>query len=91
MNKKIGIIGSGQVGQTLGNGFIKKGYKVMIGTRDTSKLAEWQEKTGQNAYTGSFEGAAKFGEILVLAIKATAAKSVLESIKNEFLNDKNHN
>jgi hypothetical protein len=32
MSKHIGIIGSGVVGQTLANGFIKHGYEVMIGT-----------------------------------------------------------
>ena len=41
--KKIGIIGSGVVGQTLANGFIKHGYQVMIGSRDTSKLNEWKQ------------------------------------------------
>ena len=48
-NKNIGIIGSGTVGQTLGNGFIKNGYKVMIGTRDDAKLADWK-KQAINAY-----------------------------------------
>ncbi len=41
--KKIGIIGSGIVAQTLGGGFLKHGYQVMLGTRDKSKLAEWQK------------------------------------------------
>ena len=35
--EKIGILGSGIVGQTLAGGFIKHGYEVMIGTRDTGK------------------------------------------------------
>ncbi|APY25275.1 NADP oxidoreductase coenzyme F420-dependent domain protein [Leptospira borgpetersenii serovar Castellonis str. 200801910] len=32
--KKIGILGSGVVGQTLANGFLKYGAEVKIGTRD---------------------------------------------------------
>ncbi len=88
MKKRIGIIGSGQVGQTLGSGFIKHGYQVMIGSRDTSKLSEWKEKEGENASTGSFEDTAEFGEIIVLAAKATAAKSVLEKIGSDRLNGK---
>jgi len=87
-NKKIGIIGSGQVGQTLGTGFIKHGYQVMIGSRNTSKLAEWKEQAGENGLTGSFEETAAYGEIIVLAVKATAAKATLEAIGAEKLNDK---
>ena len=38
--KKIGIVGSGIVAKTLGKGFIKYGYEVMLGTSDPSKLQE---------------------------------------------------
>lgn len=88
MNKKIGIIGSGQVGQTLGAGFIKHGYKVMIGSRNTAKLDDWKKAAGENASTGSFEEAAEYGDIIVLAAKATAAKSILETIGTEKLHGK---
>ena len=51
--KKIGIIGSGIVAQTLGSGFVKHGYQVMLGTRDKSKLAGWQKGSGVNAQIGT--------------------------------------
>lgn len=86
--KKIGIIGSGIVAQTLGTGFLKHGYQVMLGTRDKSKLAEWQKVTGANALVGSFAEAAKFGEIIVLAVKGTTAKNVLGLMGHENLNNK---
>jgi 8-hydroxy-5-deazaflavin:NADPH oxidoreductase len=76
--KKIGIIGSGVVGQTLADGFIKFGYEVMIGTRTLSKLDEWKAKTGKKGHVGTFEEAAAFGEIVVLATKGTAAKEALQ-------------
>ena len=38
MKKKIGILGSGMVGQALGEGFLKHGYGVMVGTRDSCEL-----------------------------------------------------
>lgn len=38
---KIGIIGSGDVAKSLGSGFLKHGYEVMLGTRSPEKLAEW--------------------------------------------------
>lgn len=86
--KKIGIIGSGVVAQTLGTGFLKHGYQVMLGTRDNSKLAEWQKNTGANALIGSFTEAAKFGDIIVLAVKGNVAKEALDLIGQESLNHK---
>lgn len=50
----------------------------MVGSRDTSKLAEWKEKAGENASTGSFAETAAFGEIVVLAAKGMAAIDALE-------------
>jgi predicted dinucleotide-binding enzyme len=76
--KKVGILGSGVVGQALGTGFVKYGYEVMLGTRDKTKLNEWSDSAGENGHTGSFEGAAAFGDMIVLACKGTAAKTVLE-------------
>ena len=77
MPNKIGIIGSGQVGQTLANGFLKQGHEVMIGSGNTSKLAEWKENAGSQGHTGSFSETAAFGDIVVLAVKGTAAKEAL--------------
>lgn len=76
---KIGILGSGAVAKALATGFLKHGYEVMVGTRDVSKLSEWQQKnpTGK---TGSFKDAAQFGGIIVLAVKGTVAKDVLAMI-----------
>ncbi len=87
MTKKIGIVGSGQVAQVLGNGFLKHGYHVILGTRDTSKLNEWQKKGGPNAQLGSFEAAAKYGDIIVLALKGTVAEEVVSKLA-PFLADK---
>jgi predicted dinucleotide-binding enzyme len=41
---KIGILGSGMVGQVLAAGFIKHGHQAMIGTRNPQKLADWSER-----------------------------------------------
>ncbi len=86
--KKIGILGSGAVAKTLGVGFLKHGYQVMLGTRDNSKLAEWLSGEGTKAQVGSFADAANFGDIVVLAVKGTIAKNVLELIGNENLANK---
>lgn len=77
--KKVGILGSGQVAQALGNGFLKHGYDVMVGSRDIGKLVNWQSKNTQ-AKLGSFEAAAKFGDVIVLAVKGAAAESLIKSL-----------
>ena len=69
---KIGIIGSGVVAQTLGAGFRKHGHEVELGTRDPSKLQEWATQHS-GVQIGSFADAAKFGEVVVLAVGGSAA------------------
>ena len=88
MKKKIGILGSGTVGQSLANGFIKYDYQVMIGSRDISKLKDWKGQSGRNGFTGSFVEAASFGDILVLAVKGSAVKEVIETAGIENLKGK---
>jgi len=78
MKKKIGIIGSGTVGQTLATGFLKYGYEVKIGTRDLTKLADWKSTAGEGGSIGSFAEAAQFGDIIVLATKGSAALNALQ-------------
>jgi 8-hydroxy-5-deazaflavin:NADPH oxidoreductase len=75
---KIGIIGSGAVAQTLGAGFIKHGYEVILGTRSPDKLKSWKEKNGAKAVVSSFEDAAKSGDIIVLAVHGASAENALK-------------
>lgn len=86
--KKIGILGSGIVGQTLANGFLKYGAEVKIGTRDFEKLKDWLAKTGTGASIGSFSEAASFGEIIVLCSKGSVASEVLTLAGINSLNGK---
>ncbi len=73
---KIGILGSGVVAQTLAGGFLKHGHEVTLGTRTAAKLAEWSTKNPQGKISG-FADAARFGEVVVLAVKGTAGAEVL--------------
>jgi 8-hydroxy-5-deazaflavin:NADPH oxidoreductase len=73
---KVGILGSGDVAKALGRGFLKHNHDVMVGTRSPEKLADWA-KNNLKAAIGSFADAAKFGDLIVLAVKGTAAKEVL--------------
>jgi predicted dinucleotide-binding enzyme len=84
--KKIGIIGSGIVAKTLGTGFLKHGFEVMLGTRDSSKLQDWLSEN--NGQVGSYEEAAAFGEIIVLAVRGTVAESALSMTNGGDLSEK---
>jgi len=79
MSQKIGIVGSGIVGQTLANGFVKHGYAVTIGTNTPDKREELKSKTNGKAIVGSFEDAARFGNVVVLSTKGTAAEAALRA------------
>lgn len=69
MARKVGILGSGDVGKRLGSAFIQLGHQVKIGTREPSRkdLREWASAGGRPASVGSFREAAAFGDLLVLA------------------------
>ncbi|HEV2671725.1 MAG TPA: NAD(P)-binding domain-containing protein [Gemmatimonadales bacterium] len=75
----IGIIGSGIVAQTLGAGFLKHGHTVMLGTREPKKLATWQSQHS-GVTLGSFADAARFGDLVVLAVKGEVALGVLPMV-----------
>jgi 8-hydroxy-5-deazaflavin:NADPH oxidoreductase len=63
---KIGIMGSGDVGQRLADGFIELGHTVKIGSRDPNqkKVAQWiDEHNKERASSGTFAEAASFGEL----------------------------
>ncbi len=76
---KIGIIGSGIVGRVLGNAFLAEGHEVMLGTRNTAKedVVKFQNDNPK-ATTGSFEAAAKFGDVIVLATGGAVTESAVQ-------------
>jgi predicted dinucleotide-binding enzyme len=77
---KVGILGSGVVGQALGRGFASRGYSVKVGSRtpESQRLKEWVRKNSKNASTGTFAEAAAFGDLLVLATLGTAAEEAID-------------
>jgi predicted dinucleotide-binding enzyme len=75
MNKKIGVLGSGAVGQTLSKGLRKLGFEVAIGSRDGHAVEGW------NGGTGTFQEVAEQSDIIVLSVKGSAAEELVKSIK----------
>ena len=70
---RIGVLGSGVVGQVLSDGFLKKGHEVTRGSREPSKLQAWASAAGPRGHAGTFGEAARFGEVVVLAVKGAGA------------------
>jgi predicted dinucleotide-binding enzyme len=76
---RVGVIGSGQVGRVLADGFRSRGHEVTIGTRDPQENDDLQAwAAGQDGVAvGTFAGAAEAGELIVLA---TLGAAVLDAI-----------
>ena len=84
---KIGVLGSGDVAKVLAGGFLKHSHDVMIGTRSPEKLTDWG-KQNPKGRTGTFAETANFGEVIVLAVKGTAAGDALKLAGSTNLNGK---
>lgn len=80
---KIGIIGSGDVAQALGDGFVEAGHHVMLGTRDVAKreLSAWRKKSDLSRLLGSTTEAASFGDVAILAVAWHAAEDILAQVR----------
>lgn len=77
---KVGILGSGPVGQRLGDAFVSTGHTVMIGTRNPVKVHPWVSKHPRGkASSGSFADSAAFAEMAVLATLWEGTAAALKS------------
>jgi hypothetical protein len=74
---KIGVIGSGQVGEVLANGFLARGHQVTRASRDPSKLDGWRRSAAGEASIGSLAATAEWAETIVLAVKGAGAEEAL--------------
>jgi hypothetical protein len=76
---KIGVLGTGEVGRTLANAFIALGHEVKMGSRDAhnEKAVAWASTSGINASTGTFADAARFGDVVVLALSWAGTENAL--------------
>jgi predicted dinucleotide-binding enzyme len=98
---KVGIIGTGMVGQAIGGKLVELGHDVMFGTRDVQKTLDrtepdgygnppfsaWMKKQG-TVKVGTFQEAAAHGEILINATKGLVSVDALKSAGKENLHGK---
>ena len=74
----IGILGSGDVGRVLARGFGSRNHEVMISSREPENLNEFITEQNSRVRAGSFEDAAKFGEVVVVATLFSGTKHAIE-------------
>jgi len=75
--QKVGVIGSASVGRTLAQGFKAHRHDVRIGSRTPAKLADFTKTSGIAAAT--FAEVAAWADLVVLAVKGTAAADAVRA------------
>ena len=72
---KVGILGTGDVGRAIGGGFVDLGHQVRMGSRAAAhdNAVAWAAEMGERASQGTRAEAAGYGEIVVFAVRGTAA------------------
>jgi predicted dinucleotide-binding enzyme len=77
---RIGIVGVGNIGSGLGSLFAKNGHQVMFSySHDPQKIQRVVNEAGPNARSGTPEEAARFGDVIVLAVGWGAVKEALQA------------
>jgi hypothetical protein len=73
MSMKIGVIGSGKIGSTTAKLFVDTGHEVMVAnSRGPDTLADLVADLGPAAHAGTVEDAARFGDVVLVAIPLRA-------------------
>ncbi|HET7047336.1 MAG TPA: NAD(P)-binding domain-containing protein [Solirubrobacteraceae bacterium] len=77
--RRVGVLGSGEVGRRLAAGFSSRGHDVMIGSREPGKpeLSEWLSGDGAGVKAGTFAETAAHGDLVVLAVLGSAAEEAI--------------
>ncbi|WP_406177557.1 NADPH-dependent F420 reductase [Streptomyces sp. NBC_00996] len=84
---RYAVLGTGEVGRTLGGKLVELGHEVSLGsrTKDNPAAAEWAESAGSRAGHGTF---AAIGEVVVNAVGGRVAVTALQAAGEEHLNGK---
>jgi predicted dinucleotide-binding enzyme len=88
---KIGIIGSGRVGGTVGTLWVKAGHEVMFSSLDIEHDRKLAASIGAGARAGTPKEAAAFGEVLFFAVPYSAlpglGRDLVAEIKGKIVLD----
>ncbi|MDQ1603912.1 MAG: 8-hydroxy-5-deazaflavin:NADPH oxidoreductase [Actinomycetota bacterium] len=87
---RIGVLGTGMVGQALATRLVETGHDVMMGSRTAGneKAVSWAAQQPERAATGTFADAARHGEVVVNATGGGVSLEVLRSVDTSDLDGK---
>jgi len=77
---KIGIVGSGQVGGTLGAVWVRAGHEVMFSSREIEHDKALAANLGANARAGTPREAASFGDVVMISVPYGALPEVGKTV-----------
>jgi len=77
---KIGVIGSGRIGSTLGGLWVKAGHEVMFSDRDPEQVKRVVESLGPRARSGSVQEAVAFGDAVLIAVPYGALPAIRDQV-----------
>jgi 8-hydroxy-5-deazaflavin:NADPH oxidoreductase len=75
---RIGVIGSGHIGGTIGGLWVKAGHPVLFSSRHPDELKDLVTSLGELAQAGSVERAIAFGDVLFIAVPYGALPQIGE-------------
>jgi len=73
---KIGIIGAGRIGGTLGELWVKAGHEVLLSSRHPERLEDLARRLGPRARAGTPREAAVFGDVILMSVPYGALPQV---------------
>ncbi len=77
---KVGIIGAGRMGGSVGTALAKAGYQVMFSSRKPEELKDLVAAAGPNAQAGTVEQAAAFGDIAITVVPYSAMPEIAKQV-----------
>ena len=79
---RIGIIGSGNMGKTVGYLLAQKGHEIRLGTQRVTDVKDWVDNERLDVETGTYQQAVDHAEVLFLTTSWASTHSVITSLKN---------
>lgn len=87
---KVGVLGTGVVGESIASALVSRENFVMMGSRTikNEKATAWAKKAGKYASSGTFNDAAIFGDVIFICLSGEYVLDVVESLNTNNVRNK---